>query len=311
MGRFWTKVKHGVWGWVLAYLGVIITFACLYSFLPDVSWKGDGRLDGFVDCIYFSVVTITSLGYGDIFPNESVLAKVLVSAESIAGILIIGLFLNDVAHKQSSRLDERNRKAEEEKMAAAALKKLDTYRQILKPVFDRYLLGIYMLITPFKDRINFTIPEGVINHVFNFQFNNMSDLYSPTFLMSSDFYEPAINAHFRNQDIMFNELRSFITSVDLGYWPELEERIYHFILLHHQFQFQDVIINNGKRTDNGKKLKDDIRKAIANYDGDLNTSSGNLLSPYVALYFYIQDNAATIQLIYKLMEKAVKEHQKN
>lgn len=171
MGRFWTKVKDGVWGWILAYLGVIITFACLYSFLPDVSWKGDGRLDGFVDCIYFSVVTITSLGFGDIFPNESILAKIFVSTESIAGILIIGLFLNDVAHKQATRLDERNKKAEEEKMAAAALKKLDTYRQILKPVFDRYLLGIYMLITPFKDRINFNIPEGVINHVFNFQFH--------------------------------------------------------------------------------------------------------------------------------------------
>lgn len=241
MGKFWITKNHGVWWWLFAYLGMIITFACLYSFLPDASWKGDGSLNGFVDCIYFSVVTITSLGYGDIYPNESVLAKIFVSAESIAGILIIGLFLNDVAHKQATRLDERNRKAEEEKMAAAALKKLDTYRQILKPVFDRYLLGIYMLITPFKDRINFTIPEGVINHVFNFQFNNMSDLYSQTFLKSSDFYEPAINAHFRNQDIMFNELRSFITSVDLGYWPELEERIYHFILLHHRKHFKLLI----------------------------------------------------------------------
>ena len=253
MGKFWITKNHGVWWWLFAYLGMIITFACLYSFLPDASWKGDGRLNGFVDCIYFSVVTITSLGYGDIYPNESVLAKIFVSAESIAGILIIGLFLNDVAHKQAIRLDERNRKAEEEK----------------------------------------------------------SDLYSQTFLKSSDFYEPAINAHFRNQDIMFNELRSFITSVDLGYWPELEERIYHFILLHHQFQFQDVIVNNGKRTDNGKKLKDDIRKAIANYEGELNPSSGDLLSPYVALYYYIQDNAVNIQHIYKLMEKAVIESQKN
>lgn len=84
-----------------------------------------------------------------------------------------------------------------------------------------------------------------------------------------------------------------------------------FILLHHRFQFQDVIINNGKRTDNDKKLKDDIRKAIANYDGDLNTSSGDFLSPYVSLYFYIQDNAVAIQHIYKLMEKAVKESPKN
>ena len=305
----WNGYKRPL-GWAAAYVGVIIVFAIIYLFVND-RWGGCEPMNGFVDSFYFSVVTITTLGFGDTYPVSGSHVRILVSIEAILGILILGFFLNDIALSQSKLLDKRNKEKEDEEKAENALNKLMIYRQILKPVFDRYLLGIYMLITPFKDRINFTIPEGVINHVFNFQFNNMSDLYSQTFFMSSDFYEPAINAHFRNQDILFNELRSFITSVDLGYWPELEERIYHFILLHHQFQFQDVIINNGKRTDNGKKLKDDIRKAIAYYDGDLNSSSGDFLSPYVALYNYIQDNAVNIQHIYKLMEKAVKEPHKN
>ena len=56
----------------------------------------------------------------------------------------------------------------------------------------------------------------------------------------------------------------------------------------------------------------DVYSLLAeNYDGDLNTSSGDFLSPYVSLYFYIQDNAVAIQHIYKLMEKAVKESPKN
>lgn len=75
----------------------------------------------------------------------------------------------------------------------------------------------------------------------------MCDLYMPTFLMSSDFYEPAVNAHFKNQEVAFKELRNFVISADLSYWPKLEELIYCFIRKHHEFQFQDVIVNNGKR----------------------------------------------------------------
>ncbi len=46
--------------------------------------------------VYFSTVTITTLGYGDIVPITN-RARILVSLESILGIIIIGLFLNSLA----------------------------------------------------------------------------------------------------------------------------------------------------------------------------------------------------------------------
>jgi len=47
---------------------------------------------------YFSAVTITTLGYGDIVPitNKS---RILVAAESILGIVLIGLFLNSLSRE--------------------------------------------------------------------------------------------------------------------------------------------------------------------------------------------------------------------
>ena len=45
----------------------------------------------FLDFMYFSVVTITTLGYGDILPN-STLVRVLVMIESVSGVVIMGMF---------------------------------------------------------------------------------------------------------------------------------------------------------------------------------------------------------------------------
>jgi len=46
--------------------------------------------------LYFSAVTVTTLGYGDIVPI-STLARLFVALESILGILIIGWFINEVS----------------------------------------------------------------------------------------------------------------------------------------------------------------------------------------------------------------------
>lgn len=47
---------------------------------------------------YFSAVTITTLGYGDIVPITN-LARIIVAAESILGIVLIGLFLNSLSRE--------------------------------------------------------------------------------------------------------------------------------------------------------------------------------------------------------------------
>jgi len=68
--------------------------------------SGDASLLGFKDnffrMTYFSVVTITTLGYGDITPINSV-ARFLVALESVLGIVIMGLFLSSIATRAKVR----------------------------------------------------------------------------------------------------------------------------------------------------------------------------------------------------------------
>jgi len=53
---------------------------------------------GFGRFVYFSAVTITTLGYGDIVPMTD-RARLLVACEAVLGVVLAGLFLNSVASR--------------------------------------------------------------------------------------------------------------------------------------------------------------------------------------------------------------------
>ncbi len=58
--------------------------------------------ESFSRMFYLSAITITTLGFGDIVPltNRS---RLIVSIEAIWGIILVGLFLNSLAEKISSK----------------------------------------------------------------------------------------------------------------------------------------------------------------------------------------------------------------
>lgn len=67
-----------------------------------------GTGDTFVRMMYFSAVTITTTGFGDIFP-VSTLARALVAAEALLGVVLIGLFLNSIFHEAAHAAEEESR----------------------------------------------------------------------------------------------------------------------------------------------------------------------------------------------------------
>lgn len=79
----------------LTFYGLlIIVFACLYRIadmstpLPQFLIEGARRPITFVEAIYFSVVSITTVGYGDIAP-ASLLVRALAAIEIVCGILML------------------------------------------------------------------------------------------------------------------------------------------------------------------------------------------------------------------------------
>jgi hypothetical protein len=82
---------HSVWRWTIWTLATILLFGLIFSAFPWLLHHPEGVVhpgEGF----YFSVVTFTTLGFGDIYPATT-MARVLVSIEVVLGYLMGGVFI--------------------------------------------------------------------------------------------------------------------------------------------------------------------------------------------------------------------------
>ncbi|TLU67216.1 two pore domain potassium channel family protein [Thalassotalea litorea] len=77
-------------------------------FLPQ--YNSEKRSLYFLECFYFSVVTVTTLGYGDITPNFW-FVKIAASIQSLLGVAIVavgfGLIVNRIRQKEQIDCQER------------------------------------------------------------------------------------------------------------------------------------------------------------------------------------------------------------
>jgi len=73
--------------WAILYLLLALTTPGAFNGLPQAPW-----LDNFAAAVYFSFVTITTLGYGDISPALPV-ARFLVIMEAIVGVFYMAILV--------------------------------------------------------------------------------------------------------------------------------------------------------------------------------------------------------------------------
>jgi hypothetical protein len=71
----------------------------LNEFARTVSGFPTSFSDNYWRMFYFSSVTLTTLGFGDIVPVENA-ARILISIEAIFGVVLIGLFLNALSKRK-------------------------------------------------------------------------------------------------------------------------------------------------------------------------------------------------------------------
>ena len=84
------RIVFGVFGALFAHTIEILLFSVAYFYLPYLEGWGNisGEFNGsFLDCVYFSYTTFTTLGVGDIQPHG--LIRHLVGLESLTGLLLI------------------------------------------------------------------------------------------------------------------------------------------------------------------------------------------------------------------------------
>ncbi len=94
-------IAYVLWGFgerplrILSSAGLVLLFYAAVYFFSDI-----GKLHGnFVNSLYFSIVTFTTLGFGDITPSESSGYKLIVGSEALVGAFCVGLLVAGFANK--------------------------------------------------------------------------------------------------------------------------------------------------------------------------------------------------------------------
>ena len=82
--------------WIGSYIALMPVFALIYWALPDTQFRiPDGAGTDFGSWLYYSIVTITTLGFGDYTPAHG-WAQAVTAIEVMCGLTILGFFLNAV-----------------------------------------------------------------------------------------------------------------------------------------------------------------------------------------------------------------------
>jgi len=83
---------------VLLFIFIILFFSMAYSKSPissdDYMLDGEGKKLDIYDSLYFSVVTLTTLGYGDIEPHG--FFRAIASLQALLGYVFLGLLVANI-----------------------------------------------------------------------------------------------------------------------------------------------------------------------------------------------------------------------
>ena len=83
---------------------VILIYAFLYKFFGAIKFtEAPLYTISMGDYIYYSVITFTTVGYGDFIPKEVLFYRSLAASEAFIGTFMIGLFIFTLARKFSAR----------------------------------------------------------------------------------------------------------------------------------------------------------------------------------------------------------------
>ena len=105
------------------YALIVVVFACLYRIadlttrIPQFVLHAEPARISFVDALYYSVATITTLGFGDIAPS-SLLVRALTGAEVVSGVLMLLFGFSEIMRSAGPDHEARRQAGRRVRLAA-------------------------------------------------------------------------------------------------------------------------------------------------------------------------------------------------
>lgn len=285
--------------WGCIYLLLIPFFGIVYTLLGSSSLETHYTPltfgAWFWESLYFSVVTITTLGFGDMYPVTAG-AKIIVVMESLAGVVAIGFFLNAIGYQRAKRDAEEESLERERIYHNTELHKLKRSYRILKDSLDEYLEIAITLTYPMEKRGSgmslYFDPE--------FDFHNIGDLYLSSLRGRFPIMEPAIVSFGKSKKSLVASFMNLLNQVDVTLWKDLESAIVRLLNDFKRYDSQDALEYFLHTTLGNKPAHEVEANLVRKWEGKVDYHFSNAINIYVDLYNLLR---STIPLSFEIKQQ--------
>lgn len=237
--------------WISMYVALTPIFALIYWALPDWQFRiPDGAGTDFGSWLYYSIVTITTLGFGDYTPAHAA-AQAVTAVEVMCGLVILGFFLNAVG-AMKSEIDVESEIEKQRALHNAAQKDrlLKSIPSILHNI-NIFLSYCYAATTPAAQRGE----DGEFND--NFKTSDLQNLLAPSGLPIDHTNLPVVHGLMKSAASTALYLDSLQNKIDLTLWPDLLEDCFAFVANYQIVSTSDAMaVGRSKDAENEVKNKE-------------------------------------------------------
>ena len=288
--------------WIGLYICFTPIFALIYWALPDGQFRiPEGSTTGYGSWLYYSIVTITTLGFGDYTPAHGA-AQAVTAIEVMCGLIFLGLFLNAVGAMKSEIDVESEIEKQKAMHHAMETEKLKKSVPMLINSLNVFLAYCYAVTTPKEKRF-----EDDIKYNPDFRFQDLAGMFEPTDLPFDRTKLPAVERLLHSAAQTSLALDSLQQRVDLTQWPRLMETCFSFVASYQMFSDTDLMFRNPDKivltdgTSETKTVDEVLQNKIASFKAGTDPTIDPDLKAVAELYEFIKENASTAQEIETLL----------
>ena len=290
--------------WMGLYIIIPPIFALIYWALPDYQFRmPEGVSSGYLSWLYYSIVTITTLGFGDYTPAH-VVSQAVTAVEVTLGLVIMGLFLNAVGSMKSEIDVESEIEKQKALHRAMETEKLLKSIPMVLDSLNIFLTYCYAVTTPNDKRAGEDMKYNP-----DFKFQDLRNMFEPSGLPFDRTRLPAVERLLQSVSKTSLTLDSLQQRIDLTLWPELLEDCFSFVANYQMFANTDVMFRNPDKivvasgNTETKTIYQVLNRKIAGFSQNADPSADPDLKGVAELFNFIKENAALAVKIETLLSE--------
>ena len=262
---------------------VFVLFVCAFYYQYSIT-QG---VDSFFDALYFSFITMTTVGYGDISP-DTIKSKIVVFFQVSSGLALFGVIVSFLVKDHEESVMKKERDIEEGKKKNVFSK----YSKKLISVSENFERSIYSLLE--------CDPE--VNGSFeNVRFSSLANMYQQSNHVRDGFIVNRIDNYMYRRDVFLREIEFMVLNFDIELVAEFSEDIFQHLS---ESQKRDFVpfFSNLDSIIVGDKVKFKVKDAALIICQTYSERPGleedtNLLNPFIDLYDDVMDQKKIIEKI--------------